>query len=246
MAEPTMRGNWRVYHHASLDSTNLEALRLAAREALPWTAVVADTQTQGRGRLGRTWIDVPRSCLLLTALVYAPTDAEGLLGPAMALSVARCLVEMGATGSAIKWPNDVLLDGRKVAGILAEGPVNGLMAVGIGLNANGDADELPPEVRERATFLSNRLDREVDLLALADELLGRFEHYHLRLMSGEDAAMVEEIRAFDCLAGREIRACFGQDAIEGRVVGWTDEGRLAIIDGDGDEVELDAGEVTLS
>lgn len=245
-AEPTLRGNWRVYHHSSIDSTNLEALRVARREALPWTAVLADTQTQGRGRMGRAWTDVPGRCLLLTALVYPPPGAEGLLGPAMALSAAQELAEAGAPGPAVKWPNDVLLEGRKVAGVLAEGPVAGLIAIGIGLNANGCADDLPEDLRERATFASAQLGRALDLPPLADALLRRFESHHFRLMAGERAAVVEELRDRDCLAGREIRARAGAEVIEGRAVGWTDDGRLAIINTDGDQIVLDAGEVTLS
>jgi len=243
---PTLRGNWRIYHHASIDSTNLEALRLATREALPWTAVLADTQTAGRGRLGRSWVDVPGRCLLLTALVYAPHGSEGLLGPAMALAAAHTLQDLGARDIAVKWPNDVLLGGRKVAGILSEGPTSNLYAVGIGLNANASADDLPEDLQERATFLSMEVGREVELAPLADTLLGHFEQHHFSLMSGQVSKIIEQLRALDCLAGREISARSGDETIEGHAVGWTDDGRLAIIDAGGREIALDAGEVTLS
>ncbi|MGI5818466.1 MAG: biotin--[acetyl-CoA-carboxylase] ligase [Armatimonadota bacterium] len=245
-AQPTMRGNWRVYHHASIDSTNLEALRLAGREALPWTAVLADTQTAGRGRLGRTWTDLPGRCVLLTALAFPPPGAEPLLAPAMAVSAVLALERIGAREVAIKWPNDVLIRGRKVAGVLAEGPTNGLVAVGIGLNANAGADDIPEDIRGRATFASVELGHELDRLRFADSVLSHFEHQHHRLMAGERAEIVAALREHDCLAGRAIRARSGADLIEGRAKGWTDDGRLAIIDGDGHEIALDAGEVTLS
>ncbi len=245
-ATPEMRGNWRVYHHPSIDSTNLEALRLARREALSWTAVRADTQTSGRGRLGRTWSDVPGRCLLLSALVDPPRGAEGMLGPAMALATAEALEAAGAAAVAVKWPNDVLLAGRKVAGVLAEGPAGGLMAVGIGVNANGRAGDLPEELRESATFASEQLGRELDLDELADALLERFECHHYRLTAGESAPIIEALRTRDCLAGHELIARAGDQVIEGRAVGWTDDGRLAIIDGAGSRVVLDAGEVTLN
>ncbi|MFP4249127.1 MAG: biotin--[acetyl-CoA-carboxylase] ligase [Armatimonadota bacterium] len=243
---PTMRGNWRVYHHATIDSTNLEALRLATREALPWTAVVADTQTEGRGRMGRAWLDRPRRCLLMTALIYPPPGVEGLLGAAMALAAVRALEDVGARDSAIKWPNDVMLGGRKVAGILAEGPVARLMAVGIGLNVNAPRASLSADLAHRATFLSDEIGRELELLPLADAVLAHFEREHFRLMSGEVAEMLEDVREFDCLSGREIRARSGGRLIEGRALGWTDDGRLAIIGTDGNEIALEAGEVTLS
>lgn len=245
-ASPVMRGNWRVYHHGCIDSTNLEALRLAGREALPWTAVLADTQTAGRGRLGRRWVDAPGRCLLLSALVYSPPGAEGLLGPAMALAAAQALAEMGVRGLAIKWPNDVLLSGRKIAGVLAEGPVHGLIAVGVGVNVNGSADDLPEELRDRATFVSRESGRELEPGALAEAMLEHFERHHSLLMAGESAAVVCALRDHDCLAGREIRARSGGRVIEGRATGWTEDGRLAMIDGAGAEIVLDAGEVTLS
>lgn len=245
-AEPVMRGNWRVYRHASIDSTNLEALRLAEREALPWTVVVADTQTEGRGRLGRTWTDVPGRCLLMTALASAPPGAEGLLTAAMALAVAEALSEEGARGVGVKWPNDVLAAERKVAGILAEGPVNSLVAIGIGLNANGSPDDLPDELRARAGFISSALGRALDLLPLADAILERFEGHHFSLMAGRCGEVTGALREYDCLAGRRISARAGDEVIAGRVEGWTDDGRLAIIDSDGQEMTLDAGEVTLS
>lgn len=245
-ASPQIRGNWRVYHHVTIDSTNLEALRLATREALPWTAVLADTQTEGRGRLGRTWSDVPGRCLLLTALVYQPPGSEGLVGPAMALAAAQALEEAGVRQPQVKWPNDVLLGGRKVAGILAEGPRNGLVAVGIGMNLNSSIEALPTDVRDGAAFVSEELGREVELLPLMDCLLANFERGHFRLMSGQRRELVDDLRDYDCLAGSEIRARAGDREIEGRVVGWTDDGRLAIIDADGREIALDAGEVSLS
>ena len=245
-ATPEMRGNWRVYHHPSVDSTNLEALRLARREALSWTAVRADTQTSGRGRLGRLWSDVPRRCLLLTALVDPPRGHEGLLGPAMGLAAAEALEAAGVAEVAVKWPNDVLLAGRKVAGILAEGPAGGLIAVGIGINANGSPADLPEELRERATFASEQLGRELDLDDLADALLERFERHHYRLTAGDGGSVVEALRSRDCLAGHELRARMGDRVIEGRAAGWTDDGRLAIIDSAGNRVVLDAGEVTLN
>lgn len=245
-ASPEMRGNWRVYYHRSLDSTNLEALRLARREALAWTAVRADTQTAGRGRLGRTWTDVPGRCLLLTALVDPPPAAEGLLGPAMALAAAEALEAAGARDLAVKWPNDLLLADHKVAGVLAEGPVAGLIAVGIGINVDGCVDDLPEELRESATFVSEHVDPAPELDALADALLDRFERHHHRLLMDEGAAVVEDLRARDCLAGREVRARAGDRIIEGRAEGWTDDGRLAIISSTGNRIVLDAGEVTLS
>ncbi|HCA47008.1 MAG TPA: biotin--[acetyl-CoA-carboxylase] ligase [Armatimonadetes bacterium] len=243
---PELHGNWRVYRYQTIDSTNLEALRLARREALAWTAVRADTQTGGRGRLGRSWSDTPGGSLLLTALVDRPRGLEALLAPAMAMACAEALETMGAPQIAVKWPNDLLLAGRKIKGVLTEGPAEGLFAVGIGVNANGRAADLPEELQGRATFVSEQLGREVDLDLLADGLLECFERHHHALLTGRPGPVVEALRARDCLTGREVSVRSGGDTIEGIAEGWTDDGRLAIIDRAGNRVVLDAGEVTLS
>jgi BirA family biotin operon repressor/biotin-[acetyl-CoA-carboxylase] ligase len=244
-AEPIGCPPWRIIHHQTLDSTNLEALRLAQQGAEAGTVVAADTQTAGRGRLGRKWADASGSCLLMTVLVHPPAHCAGLLGAAMALAAAEATSALTGASPAIKWPNDLLLGGRKMAGILAEGPRNGLIAVGIGVNVNGDPDDLPYGLRETATFISHEAGHHIDLHAFRQSLLDRLGAYLQALDEGQSAGVVEGVRRFDCLAGRAIHAQAGSTLVEGIALGWLDDGRLAVRDAAGNETALDGGEVTL-
>ena len=139
-----MIGSPRV-HHRVTDSTNERAKELAAAGAPHGTLVTADEQTAGRGRQGREWTAPPRSAVLMSVVLR---ELDELLPLAAAIAVADA-VQAGAT---IKWPNDVWIDGRKVAGILVEGrPQEGWAVLGVGLNVS--TERFPDELAESATSL---------------------------------------------------------------------------------------------
>lgn len=234
---------WHCYD--SIDSTNLEALRLARAGAPLGTVVIAATQTSGRGRLGRTWVDLPGRCLLLSVLLAPPRGTPGMLTAAAALAAAEAVDTAAGVRSAIKWPNDLLVADRKIAGILAEGPVAGMMAVGVGINVNGTPEELPDELRGRASFLSHEGGRSIAVATLADELARRLDAVYHLLMSGCSDAVIKSIAGRDCLAGRRIEARRGHSIIRGEVRGWLPDGRLLVRDEHDSDVVLEAGEVTL-
>src|SRR5215207_6489152 len=140
-------------HLREVDSTNVRAQRLAASGAPHGTLVTAAGQTAGHGRQGRAWV-TPAGRALACSLVLR--EPPRLLPMLAALAVADVADRFDAAGraAAIKWPNDVLLDGRKVAGILAEGrPQEGWAVLGIGINVAVRPDDLPPELAERAAGL---------------------------------------------------------------------------------------------
>lgn len=226
-------------HLRSVDSTNVRAQALAGSGAPHGTLVTAEAQTAGHGRQGRAWVTPPGRALACSLVLR---DPPRLLPMLAALAVADVAAAFDGAGraTAIKWPNDVLLDGRKVAGILAEGrPQEGWVVLGIGVNVAVAQDGFPPELREVATSLGRTPADVEPLLAL---LLDRLAHW---LAATPDQAM-DAYRARDALAGREIR--FGQR--RGTAHGVADDGRLrvrVIGDGadDGEELLLDAGEVHL-
>ncbi|MEA2480978.1 MAG: BirA family transcriptional regulator [Thermoleophilaceae bacterium] len=144
-----MIGTPRV-HHRVTDSTNAQAKLLAAAGAPHGTLVTADEQTAGRGRQGRAWVAPPGRALLMSVVLRDLERGAELLPLAAAVGVCAAFPD----GSAIKWPNDVWIEGRKVAGILLEGrPQDGWAVVGIGLNVATAEDEFPPELRAEATSL---------------------------------------------------------------------------------------------
>jgi len=216
-------------HLRRVDSTSQRARDLAAAGAPHGTLVTAAEQTAGRGRQGRNWVAAPGQALLMSLLLR---EWPALLPLAAAAAVAEAVGETAM----IKWPNDVLLFDRKVAGILAEGrPQAGWMVLGIGLNVAVRREDLPVELRNTAATLGLPPSAIEPNLARVVERLQRW-------LSAPPAAVVAAVRARDALAGREVR--YGD--VTGRARGIDDHGRLLVLRADGGEELLDAGEVHLT
>ena len=215
-------------HLRRTTSTNDRARALAAGGAPHGTLVTAAAQTAGRGRQGRAWSAPPGQALLMSLVLHRP---RRLLPLAAAVAVA----ETAGPAAAIKWPNDVLVDGRKVAGILAEGrPQEGWAVLGVGLNVAVRLDDLPPELRDTAATLGLE---PTDVEAVLERLLGALE----RALELDDDALLDAWRARDALRGREIAWAAGH----GRAAGVDGDGRLVVELPDGGRTALEAGEVHL-
>ena len=215
-------------HERVTGSTNDVARALAAAGAPHGTLVTAAEQRAGRGRQGRTWSAPPDRALLMSLVLR---EWPRLLPIAAALAVA----DVAGPAAAIKWPNDVLLDGRKLAGILAEArPQEGWAVLGIGVNVAVREDDLPAELRGRAASLGLEPGAIEPLLG---ELLRALE----RRLSQPEPATLADLRARDALRDRAVRWAHG----EGVPRGIDGAGRLVAERPDGTEVTLDAGEVHL-
>jgi BirA family biotin operon repressor/biotin-[acetyl-CoA-carboxylase] ligase len=215
-------------HLRQVDSTNDRARILAVAGAPHGALVTAGEQTAGRGRQGRRW-SAPAGTALLMSLVVR--GAPALLPLAAAVAVA----EMAGPEAEIKWPNDVLIAGGKVAGILVEGrPLEGWSVLGIGVNVAVALEELPVEVRGRAATLG----REVgEIEATLESLLAGLE----RWLAASPAAVLTAWRRRDALLGREVAWAGGR----GRGAGIDGEGRLVVALDGGGRAALHAGEVHL-
>ena len=215
-------------HLRETGSTNDRARELAAAGAPHGTLVTAGAQSAGRGRQGRAWSAPPGSALLMSVVLREP---PALLPLAAAVAVA------GVCGdnARIKWPNDVLVDGRKVAGILAEGrPQEGWAVLGIGLNVAVRVEDLPPELHATAGTLG--LPPEAVPATLA-ALLGALEE----ALALETSDLLDRWRARDALLGREVH-WGGGSGVAGGIDG---HGRLVVTLPGGGRTSLDAGEVHL-
>ncbi len=221
-------------HLHEVDSTNVRAQQLAIRGAPHGTLVTASGQTAGHGRQGRAWVTPPGRALACSLVLREPPRLLPMLA-ALAVADVADRFDVAQRTAAIKWPNDVLLDGRKVAGILAEGrPQEGWVVLGIGVNVAVEEGGFPPELRDIATSLGCEPAQVEPTLAV---LLERLAHW---LAATPEAAM-DAYRARDALAGREISWNGGH----GIALGVADDGRLRVRpDGDAaGELLLDAGEV---
>jgi BirA family transcriptional regulator, biotin operon repressor / biotin---[acetyl-CoA-carboxylase] ligase len=218
-------------HLRVTDSTNTRARELAGAGAPHGMLVTTGEQRAGRGRQGRAWTAPPGRALLCSLVLRDPPRLLPLLA-GVAVTDAIAGVDAGAR---LKWPNDVHLQGRKVAGILVEGrPQERWAVLGIGLNVALAPEDFPPELRATATSLGLEPEAIEPMLAA---LLAAIE----RWLTAAPAAILAAVRARDALAGRQIRWAEG----DGRADGIDDDGRLIVVTGDGRRVALDAGEVHL-
>ena len=171
----------RVVAVPELDSTNAEALRLAAAGEPEGLVVVTDAQTSGRGRLGRAWWAEPGTSLLASWLLRPTLEPERLplLSLVAGVAAARAASAAGGVEVRLKWPNDLLLDGRKLGGILSESDGRGAVVVGLGVNVRQDV--FPDDIRETATSLA------ADPIGCTCQSIGRGSHACARVAARRDA-----------------------------------------------------------
>lgn len=222
-------------HHERLDSTNTRARELAAAGASHGTVVTADEQTDGRGRQGRTWTAPPGKALLYSAIVR-PLDERHLMLPlAVPLAVCAAAEELQPEiECGVKWPNDVQVEGRKLAGVLIEArPQDGWAVVGVGLNLSIGPDEFPRELRETATSLDG-----VGTAAATTVLNRRLAEW----IEADPETVLGAWRERDALRGREV----AWDGGSGVADGVDDRGYLLVVTAAGDRVAVGAGEVHLT
>ena len=234
------------------DSTNTQARVLAEAGAPHGTVVLADRQTGGRGRLGRRF-DSPAGLGLYLSLVLRPAAPAGELPPLTALAaVAVCSAVEAVAGRrpGIKWVNDLVLDGRKLGGILTELSIDAdsgaarYAVVGIGINCAQWADDFPPELRETATSLTLACGREVGRETLAAAVIRELERMDRALSAGYADWLAAY--ASDCLTiGHEVKLLRGGTSRRARALGIDSKAALLVEYEDGSRETVDSGEVSV-
>jgi BirA family biotin operon repressor/biotin-[acetyl-CoA-carboxylase] ligase len=247
-------GLWRdITVVTSTGSTNTDLAARAAESAPEGTVLVAEEQRQGRGRMGRRWVSPPRSALMVSVLLRPAAVAPARRGwvPLLA-GVAAAIAVRRVTGvpATLKWPNDVLVGDRKLAGILAEQSGDAIVA-GIGLNVSTTREELPEATAGALPATSLRLEHAtvLDRAALLTGLLGEFEHwYRAWCRTGppgdpEASGLRRAYLDLSATVGREVRVerPAGQ-VTAGRAVGLGPDGQL-IVEGAGGREAVSAGDV---
>ncbi len=247
-ADPARRIGHAVEFHAEIGSTNDRARAALTEPDGEGLAVVADLQTAGRGRRGRTWVS-PSGANLLVSVAWRPRIEQrlaGLLGVAAALAVRdACASVVPDAGLAIRWPNDLVDgDGRKVAGLLVETALEGgelaEVVVGIGINVNWLTAAMPAEIAAGATSLRDLSGAPVDRVRLLGRLLAALDAQARSLERGESP--VGRMREVSWLDGREVEVDTGATTIRGRAAGIADDGSL-LVDAEVGRVALSVGEV---
>lgn len=240
-------------HLPQTTSTNDEARRLADAGAAEGTVIRADHQTSGRGRYGRAWFASPGQNVLLSIILRPrlPADRLGLLTLAGAVAVANTIRDLTGLRASIKWPNDVLIHGRKVSGMLlestqdaGEGTAPGFVIVGIGVNVN--QQDFPPDLAAGSTSLMLEIGRRVSCDELVDGLMTHFARHYLSVYEDGGAtlraAFVERMTGL----GESTTLYFhgGRPPVAGRMAGLSSDGGLELELKDGRRLTFHAGEVT--
>jgi BirA family biotin operon repressor/biotin-[acetyl-CoA-carboxylase] ligase len=233
----------RIDWHASIDSTMFEAARLAASGCTSGTAVVAEEQTAGVGRYQRQWHSEPESGLYVSVVLrfrFAP-DALPLVTMALGLATVDAILKATGVDCDLRWPNDVLINDKKCAGILTrlDGPA---IIAGIGINVNHAA--FPPDLRDVATSLriaggrpQSREKLLVALLPAIDSFCAALEN------SGKQPILEMFAHASSYISGRRVRVDQGDSVLEGTTAGLTPAGFLIVRDDRGKENVIIAGGV---
>ena len=249
-------GERRVRYLETTESTNDLALALA-QEGNACALVVAETQSRGRGRLSREWHSPPGSGLYFSA-IYRPGLKFGDLAKltlAAGLALALAVAETTALEPGLKWPNDLLLGGKKCGGILCECRLpageshrqNPLAVVGIGLNVNTSAARFPPELRERATSLKLAGGRSWPRGPLLAAIMDHLDALVLELERGQFPAILARWRQRDALLGRELAWVTPAGAVvRGTALGPDDDGVLRIRDRRGRVHPVLSGDLSLA
>jgi BirA family transcriptional regulator, biotin operon repressor / biotin---[acetyl-CoA-carboxylase] ligase len=240
---------------ASLPSTMARAAELAAGGAAEGATVLAEEQTAGRGRLGRTWVAPPGSSLLLSVVLRPPLPSEAVWLTVAAAGVALAgAVEAVAPGPAgavpvgLKWPNDLELGGRKAAGLLAEAHLEGerldWVVLGMGVNVAQRREDLPPELADRATSVALALGVPVDRAALLAAWAERFVDGYRHLAAGEPGPVLAAYRRRLVTLGRRVRADrVAAEPVVGAAVDLTATGALVVQTDAGARVDVLAADV---
>jgi BirA family biotin operon repressor/biotin-[acetyl-CoA-carboxylase] ligase len=236
----------RFLYHERLPSTQDVARQEAERGAPEGTTILADQQTAGRGRLGRQWVSPAGANLYFSVVLRPAVEHLRTLGMIWPLAICQAVGEVAGLSARVKWPNDVLVGTRKLAGVLIDSEFSGdrvdCAIAGIGLNVNLDVSA-HEEIRDIATSISAELGREVAREDVLAAVLGRFEGLYEAARRGQPVHLAWKAH-LDTL-GRRVRVRSGERVEVGVAEDVEPNGALILRRPDGSRVRIEAGEVTL-
>jgi BirA family transcriptional regulator, biotin operon repressor / biotin---[acetyl-CoA-carboxylase] ligase len=247
VARPAGRANelWE-----SINSTNTRATQLAANGGAHGTLILARQQSAGRGRLGRQWVSPADSGIYASFLLRPDPESVPNLSTitlGVGVAVARAIRNSVGIDVGLKWVNDLVVDGRKLGGILCEmsaRPSGNALIIGIGINVRFSENELPDDLKDKMTWLERVTKQPVDPNFVIAEVANQLEEIYELLLSGKSSLVLSEWRTRSITLGRRIVATSGEKTIEGVAVDIATSGAL-IVELDGGRTELHAGEITI-
>lgn len=243
-------GQGEIRYFDETDSTNLQAKAMAAAGAPEGTLIIAEEQTAGRGRRGRNWFSPPGAGIYMSLIIrpaILPQEAPrfALL---TAAAVAEAVKEITLLEARIKWPNDILVGGRKLGGILTEVSMDmdrvEYMIVGLGLNVNMAREAFPPDLKEIGTSIRAEANRSFPRVPLVRRILERFEETYEEYRRQGFASIRKRWQAFTDMIGRKVAVETLGQRLTGEVVDFDEDGYLVIRQHNGGEVRIFSGDVS--
>lgn len=230
---------WTLHYEPVCRSTQDLARAAAARGAQQGWTVVTDLQQEGRGRQGRSWVAPAETALLFSTILRPPRDVLPLLPLLAGVTVAGGIEASTGALPDLKWPNDILLNGKKLAGILLERPVGADVILGVGLNVNQSSKELPDGATSLRVELGHELEREPLLAAILNDLGNAYERADREGIGW----IVPGWRSRSSMLGDAVTFRRNGELIRGIAEDIADDGALQVRLDDGSRINVVAGEV---
>lgn len=234
---------YKIINLETVDSTNDYASR-HYNECLDKILVVrADTQTKGRGRLGRSWLSPKNNGLYCSLVLHPEVELEfiPLIGMVSALAVHRTLSKY--LDCKIKWPNDILVNGKKIAGILVESSFTGqfldYVIVGVGINVNSAVDDL----LDTATSIFIELSQKKDISEVFSLFLSNFKDIYRSFENGNFSDIIEQVKLVCCSLNRQVTATIDGKEVKGFAYDLDSTGKLLLRDDDNEEIKISVSEI---
>ena len=242
--------NKKFFYYESIDSTNVEAERMAMRGAPHGTVIVAKEQTAGKGRRGRTWESPAGENIYMSILLrphLAPEKAP-MLTLVMAYSIAKAIRNQGFDGIQIKWPNDLILRGKKICGILTEMKMNGSqighVIIGVGINVN--TKRFPEDLKDKASSLFLESGKKQEMEKLIQDILNEFGADYDTFLKEENLSfMVDNYNSILVNCGKEVVILEPGNEFTATALGVNEKGELIVRLPNGEKQTIYAGEVSV-
>ncbi|WP_292466840.1 biotin--[acetyl-CoA-carboxylase] ligase [Methanolobus sp.] len=233
-----------IRYYSELGSTNNTAREIAAK-VTEGTVVIAETQTNGRGRLGTEWQSASGGVWVSLILKPSiPLENVSKITLVVGIAVTNALRALNVDAH-VKWPNDVLVKGKKICGILTEVSAEvekvDHIILGIGINANVKLSDLKDEIRKNSTSIANELGKTIDRTTFLADLFYELEQQYIRFKTKQFTDIVDEWINLSDTIGKEVKITTPNKIIEGKAVGITERGALVVIDRNGNRQEIIAG-----
>jgi len=241
----------KIYYFYDLESTNITAKEkaLSTKEKIDeCTVIIAEKQTGGKGRLGRKWLS-PKGGIWLSIILYPQISPSYIprITLMTAVAVVKAIEKYTQIEAKIKWPNDILVNGKKACGILtemsAELDLINWVVVGIGINANINQGEFTDDLRDTSISLKEVLGKEISRISLVRTLLKEFEKDYEALKRREFPSILKEWKLFSNTLGKTIKVNIGEQIVTGKAIDINEKGALIVKKQDGELVEIISGTI---